>query len=853
MDTIEGDLTELYYERMQQFGRMQANLLFIKDVLLLARKGIIRPAEGTYEMTSYGMIQSYIRLGFRSLLKRRSLSGLKLLGLTVGMGSFLLIQSYINYEESYDKFHSSCENIHRIDYKLFYKGDLLSHAATTPPTIAPFIASNVAGIESYVRVLRFPDLVIRFGNNIFREDDMLIVDPSFFQVFDFAVIEGDPATALVERGSMMISRSMQTKYFGIADPIGKEISIDGYKDYIVTGVFEDPPKNSHLQFDFLLSFETARWWYEGETETDWTSSEYHSYLLIDPKTDIRKVLSSLQKINQQTPQGQKDEQQEVDRIYELTKLSAIHLHSTLDEEIDLEEKGNASMLQILNLVSYIILLIVWFNYANQSAARLFVRSKEVGLRKVMGASRQNLITQFVIESFIIHAIALAVTLASMLAVEYFTLGARVHFSLKELMESNELVGALSILLGGFLFSSLVPVFFALSFDLTKSLNGKLSTSKRAHNLRKGMVCIQLVASVVFITSTLIVFNQLNHIKSQEPGFEMKNILVLRGPTASDRNLDLFKNELGRYPNVAEVSSGQFVPGRERLPSAPVTRTDLDDLSFTWLNTGYVSNNYLTSLGVKFLAGGDFDTALSEEGEYVVLNASAIQLLQFESAEEAVGKTLQLGSGIKTKIVGVVEDYLQTSAKLVPKPLFFWLYPEESTNLLVRFKGDESAIKEQVKRAYQLAFKEDPFDYYFLSDSYDLQFEEDQNYSSIFLTFTIIAVVMACLGLYSLTYWNTLRRTKEIGVRKVLGARVNQIIVLVSKELILLFIIALTIATPLSYILANKWLEDYASRIKPGIEIFLVSIIMTLLVVLMTVGKRTFSAATSDPVNCLRDE
>lgn len=853
VDSIEGDLMELYKERAQRNGRLYANLLFIREVILLARKGIIRPLEGSYQMTSYGMVKSYVKLGSRNLFKRKSLAGIKLLGLSIGMTTFLLIQGYLSFEKSYDRFHAKHEQIHRIDYKLLHKGELLSHSATTPPTIAPFIHSNMAGINDYVRILPFPDLVIRYGNSIFREDKVLIVDPSFFQIFDFDVIEGNAKTALSERGSMMISQKMQKKYFGNSEAIGKPISIDGYKDYVVTGVFANAPDNSHLQFDFLLSFETAKWWFEGETETDWTSGEYHSYLLLDPATNLESISALLKGINQQTPQAEVDKKNEVEREYALTPITDIHLHSVLSEEIDEGSKGDGFLLQLLELVSYAILVVVWFNYVNQAAARLFVRAKEIGLRKIMGASQQNLITQFMVESFIIHLLALIIAATAVLVVHHIVKDELLLGSLDLYGQPDILIQVISVLGFGFLIATLLPVMFTISFNLGKSLSGQLKSSKKAHALRRSMVSLQVIVSMVFITCTLVIFYQLQHIRTQETGFDKEKMMVLRGPTASDKNIQLFSTQMKQNTGIKAISVGEFVPGNEKLPSAPISRTDLDKLSFVWLNSGFIGYNYFSSLGVKFLAGGDFNDQLSLENEYVILNASATQLLQFENANAAIDATLQFGSGVKTKVVGVVEDYLQNSAKVDTKPLVFWLYPEESTHILIRFTGDETSVQEQAASAYKLAFSEDPFDYVFLEDFYNEQFQADQKYGTLFLTFTSITILMACLGLYSLIYWNTLSRTKEIGIRKVLGAKVKQIVLLMSKEFLLILAVSLAIATPISYFLASNWLEYYASRISLGIEIFILSTLLTLVVVILTVGKRTYASATSNPVNALKDE
>ena len=848
---IEGDLMELYEERLQELGKAQADRKFRKDVMLLFRRSLMRPLEGSGKLNNYGILSSFFKVGLRNIFLKNSLSSFKLLGLAIGTGSFIVIQSYIGYQQNFDKFHEDYSSIYRIDYELSHKGNQLAYSATTPPTIAPFIASNIPGVEEYVRIQHFPDLVIRFGQAIFREDKVLIVDPSFLKVFNYSVIEGNPATALNERGSMMISRSARKKYFGEASPINKPISIDGYKDYVVTGVFEDPPKNSHLDFDILLSFETAKWWYEGETETDWTSRAYHSYLKLEDQADISDFASTLTDINQQTPQGEIDEKNEVERVYSLTKLENIYLHSNLQEELALRPKGNALYIQFLHIISIVILIIAWINYINQSTARLFVRSKEMGIRKVMGASHTNLIVQFLVESLLIHLFSLGLVAVGIFVYDLAFPENTLLDGISNIQDSDYLNLITLTVVGGYLLTSFLPALYVTTLNLTKALKGKLKSGATAQTVRKVMVSIQLTASAIFIASSIIIFLQLQHVINQKPGFEKEKMLVVRGPMVGDWDNEVFSAALKQRASVLKVSSGQFLPGESNLSSAPVARGDGQE--YQRLTTMFVDYGYLSSLKVNFLAGGDFNQELSNGKEYVIINESAFKKLGFASAQEAIGKAVKFGSGIKAITVGGVEDYQQTSAKSDYLPMVFWLDPWEWTNILVKYSGEDVHILQQAETTFKSLFPEDPFDYVFLEEYYQKQFQEDENLSEVFLLFTIIAILMSSLGLFSLTYWTTIRRTKEIGIRKVLGAKVFQIIKLLSSELSILILFTILIATPISYLVMEEWLVNYASRISLTPTIFILSAAFVIIIAALTVGSRVLTVAVSNPVNSLKDE
>lgn len=841
---------ELYEERVKELGKKKADRKFRTDVLQLLRPSIIKPADGTYRLNNYGMLKNFWKVGVRNTFNRKGFASINIVGLSVAIASFMVIQSYVSYEKSYDHFHENAKNIYRVDYRLLLNNKLLSHTATTPPTIAPFIADQTSGVNSFVRVLSYPGLVMRYGSSVYREDLVLIVDPSFFKIFDFNVLEGDPSTALDERGAMMISQRTKAKYFGDQDALGKAISIDGYKDYFVTGVFENPPKNSHLQFEFLLSFETANWWFEGETETDWTSRDYHSYILLDNLANLEDVEATIRQINLQTPQSQIDKENNVERVYELTKLEDIHLSSSLEEEIDERSKGNPIILRFLLIISALILVISWFNYFNQSAAKLFVRSKEVGLRKVMGASKNNLIFQFFIESVIVHGISIFLGLVLTLIVQYYTVEiGGFYFNLSFLSFESTLITVLI----GFIISSIFPAIYISSIDPTSAIKGTLRSGSKGQFIRKILVSTQLISSIILIISTIIIFLQLHHISSRDLGFDIDNVLVAKGPSGSDTGTDVFMNMLEENPNVIQVSTGEHIPGFSEIEMVPIAKKTTQDLTYKNINTFSVGYRYLTTLNAKFIAGRDFDPKLKSDTASIIINRTAMQMLQITNAVEAIDTQMQFGSGYKVRVIGVIEDYLQTSVKSKSLPLVFWLYPDEPANFLIRYNGSEEKIKKEVEEIYTSFFQEDPFEYQLLEDFYAEQFEEDQQFSFSFLTFTIIAVLMSCLGLFSLIYWSTMSRTKEIGVRKALGAKVSQIVYLISEEFIKLAIISFVIAIPIAYFIMNDWLQNYASRIALDIKIFILSALATAILVLVTAGYRTLSSAKSNPIDCLHDE
>lgn len=859
-DEIAGDLEELYYTRVEAKGKPKAILYYLKDVLLSFRNldlGFPPLLPNTMEM-----FKSYFQGTFRSMRKHRSHALLNLVGLVLGLVAFLLIDQYLAFEKSFDRFHTHHENLYRITYKLYHKNELLNHSAAIPPIVAPFMKSSLPGVRQFARAYPYPGLVISYGKNRGREDRVFMVDPSFLQIFTFPMVEGDPATALLERGAVIISGSTKKKYFGSEPALGQTIAVDGVADYKVTGVFQDIPVNSHLQFDFLFSYETIKWWSEGETETNGYSDDFYSYLLLEDHVEPSRFMEKFTKAYDRE-WGEFNRQREAKREFELQPITSIHLHSHLAKEPDPRGQGDPLVILFLGIIAYAILFIAWSNYVNLSTARALDRAKEVGVRKVLGAQRAQLIQQFLVESGVMNLLALAMALGIVvLTLPYFNSFFNLQLDPGFLSDGRSWRQLLLLLAVGTLFPGLYPAFVLSAYRPVTALSGKGRQGFTHSFLRKVLVVSQFVASVSLVAATMIIFLQLRFMKAQELGFDHEGLMVIRGPgvTEDDINVNSFfyhnnryLNALASFPEVLEVSAATNVPGEEIIDKCTI-KIYQNDMSYQGMPFLYVGYNYFSTLGIDFVSGRTFSKSFLNDTATVILNEAAIKKLGFREAQDAIGEEIIFGSGVVMKIIGVVQNYHQRSTRFAVTPMVFALYPDEWYYYLVKFQGrDYPAMIEKMSGSYKSFYPDDPFDFFFLDQFYDRQYQPSYKLSKIFSLFALFTILIACLGLYGLASFSASKRTKEIGIRKILGADVRNIITLISKEFLTLVTIAYVIACPLVYYTMTEWLANYATRIIIGPGIFLFAGIILFLAVFASVGFKTYLTARSNPIHALKEE
>ena len=807
------------------------------------------------------MLKNYFLISLRHLLKNKLFSFINIFGLALGMASFMLINSYVRYENSYDRINESIDNIYRVE-SLFYKGDQKTdHWPTSTNGYGPAMKNSFPEILDMTRInWHNSDRIVRHKEIKFRENHVCFADSNFFQFFEYPVIKGNRETFLKEPNTVIISNSAAKKYFGNDDPIGKRVQISSFSnsfDCEVTGLFEDIPGNHTMQFDFLMSWLTS-----GEWMRDfWYMHESYTYVKLRDGTDLQELESRFPELseNYKTRSTLKDHTWAIDFV----PLKNVHLNEIKPYEIE-ETKGNRKAVNFLLLISFVILIIAWVNYINLSTAKAMDRAKEVGIRKVSGSNKSQLITQFLFESMLINLFAAVV---SLILIYFSVLGLSSILGDSFTFEFGSdpfypLVFVTIIFIGTFL-SGIYPAFVLSGFKPSAILKGKFVTSKGGTILRQSLVIIQFAITIILIGSALIVGQQIKYMKSQNLGINIKQTLVIEAPTINENyqnKMLSFKNEVKDLSDVEAVTRSGSVPGKEvamflanRREYAPVEDERLYEMLM-------VDFDYIETYGLELVAGRSFDKSRSTDSIGLILNQSAVAQFGFESDEKSINERvlLEVNQNKRNHIIGVIKDYHQQSLQKDYTPIILFMDPDYSWIPITYFSvkinsNDLQRTISNINRKWNTFFPESSFDYFFLDDFFNRQYMADRQYGYTFAAFSILAILIACLGLFGLTMFTTSNRTKEIGVRKVMGASVSSIVRLLNFESIRLILIASLLGIPLSWYLINKWLDGYAFKIDLEWWMFLTPVFIVMVLSLITISYLTIKAAIANPVKSLRYE
>ncbi len=805
------------------------------------------------------MLFSYFRTAFRSLLKKRVFSFLNIFGLALGMACCMIIFQYVTYERSYDTFHEDHENIYRVQYNYFKEGEAIFKCAAAVPAVGPEMKNSFPEVLEFARA--FPIMGLIRKEDISFKQKLQIADPTWLTIFDWGVISGNPADALDGSNKLVLTKSAAERYFGNEDPMGKTLTWNSSwinEDFIVTAVLEDVPENSHIKFDVLISFQTLVDADENAA-TAWGWYDFNTYVKMQPGTDHEAFNSKFDE-HLHNIRGENFAERNYRQEFLLQPLTDIHLKSNLLQESEPEENGDADSVYFLGILAIFILVIAWVNYINLASAKSLERAKEVGVRKVMGAYRSNLVTQFIIESVLINLIAAIISLGLVyLSLPYFNQLTNSPLSLGLIFNSGTWLLVIGVFLSGALLSSLYPAFVMSSFKPIVTLKGKMTTSSKGTFLRKGLVTFQFLASVFLIAGTLIVFEQLTYLKNRDLGFEMAETLVIEGPSliAVDSlysaEYNSFKNEVLRHPNVKSLSGSSNVPGAEIFWTNSARRAELPSTENKVIYNAAVDYDYFPSYEIEVIAGRNFSKEFATDEDNIMLNEAATKFLGYASPEEAAGQKVIHGGREKT-IVGVVDDYNQMSLKNDVAPILYWCRETGRDLFSIKFQGiSASQILSDVEEIYVDFFPGNPVDYFYLDAFFNRQYAKDDQFGSVFTIFSVLAIVVSCLGLFGLSAFSALQRTKEIGIRKVLGATVPNILILLSREYMILIGLSVLLGIPLTFFVMNNWLESFAYRINIGWLVFIIAAVIVMLVAIFTVSYQTLKSARSNPSNTLRYE
>jgi putative ABC transport system permease protein len=800
------------------------------------------------------MFKNYVLTTLRNISRRKGFSMLNVLGLSIGLAASLLIMQYVKDEFSYDDFHASKENIYRVQYDRYRDNELVLQCATTFPKVAPTLLADYPEVQKACRLyLRYGGGVIRYDDIQMKEDNLFTADQSFFDIFSYPLLKGDRATALKEPNTAVVEEKTAHKYFGDADPIGKRLKFGNREEYEITGVIRSP-ENSHLKFSFLLSYPTLVKLYGPDVEQAWGWYDFYTYIQLSPGADPKALEAKFPDFIKKY--GAEGDDKKIK--FSLQRLTDIHLNSDLLQEARVN--GNGRSVYFLSIIAFFILVIAWVNYINLATARAVERAKEVGVRKAIGAGRLQLMGQFIAEALIVNfgAVITAVALMSATIPLFNTLSGKA-LTTSILTDPTLWYTAAALFLAGSALSGLYPAFVLSSYQPARVLKGSMKGTHEGLLLRKMLVVMQFVASVALIAGTLIVYNQLQFMQNRDLGVDIDQVLVINAPGVTDTStyvsqLRSFKSEVQRHPNVQSFTASSEVPGNliywtnggkriggdQELPSIVMYRMGID-------------HNFFNTYKNKVLAGRVFSEDFTADTSNVILNRKAVEVLGFNTPENAVGGQVKIGDDTLT-VVGVVENYHQEGLKSNFRQTAFHLLPENHSYYSVKVQAkDIDQTLAYIKEKYNQQFPENPFDYFFLDTFFQRQYQTDRQFGQVFGFFALLAIFVASLGLFGLASFTASQRTKEIGIRKVLGSTVPNIFLLLSKDFLKLVVIANVIAIPLVVYFMDKWLHTFAFRITIGYWIFLVSAVLTLLIALITVSFQSIRAAMANPVKSLRYE
>jgi len=797
-----------------------------------------------------------LRTAIRNLISNKLYSIIIIIGLSTAVCAFIFIMVYVRHERSFDAFHKDFTNIYRLRYeRSSITGESVKFASCCPPA-AIRIRELYPEVEKIGRIFRYRATVI-FGDRKFYEERMFFAEPQIFEIFNIKFIAGNPATGISSANCAFISESYSRKYFGQDNPLGQTISVDKEMSFVITGIFSDIPEDSHLSIDILLSWPNLITHYGADIESSWGDTGFYTYFRLSPTASPVLFEEKLKEL------VERDFGEEL-RSYKLTcslkvqALKDIHLKSDYMQE--LEVNGNSDTVLFLNIIAYFILIIAWVNYINITTARALTRATQVGLSKIAGASRIQLVWQFVVETFLINIFALAVSFVLLVLLKplFHNLTGIPH-TFNYWMKDWFWLTMVIVLTSNVIFSGIYPVFVITSVKSSRIIQGNYSHSKSGLIVRKALVTFQLLMAISLITCTIFVLRQNRFIREQDKGISIDNILVVRAPRVRDSSfgtrLVTFKEELLKNQAILKFSVGTEVPGRQILWDAGGIFRVGSDQSKNYQIIG-IDYDYLDLIGARIIAGRNFDRSFGSDSSSLILNEKAVLWMEFESPAQAVGGKVNYWDKIYS-IAGVVKDYSQQSPKAAFEPHIFRFMPHgrdvRGFFMMKTLPGNEKNILSLVEQRYNEFFPDNPFDFFFLEDYYAQQYRNEKLLGNLFGIFALLSVIITCLGIFGLTSYLMIQKSKEISIRRVMGSDVSNIIRLFSKDFIYITVIAFMLAVPVTYFWITGWLKTFELKLAITLWDFFLPYFMVQSITLITIGFIVRKAAAANPSVNLRTE
>lgn len=805
------------------------------------------------------MISSYLKIALRSLWNKKAFASINIFGLAIGLATCMLILLFVQHELSYDRFNRNADRIFRVTLHGRIGGNDINIAGASAPA-GPALLRDYPGVEAYTRFSSNGTFLVKNGEKRFLEERVIFTDSNFFNFFSIPLLKGDANSVLKEPKTVVLTRSMALKYFGNQDPIGKSLDMGNSGAFRVTGVCEDVPSNSHFHYNFFGSMKSVT------LGDKWLSSGAHTYILLRNGYPVEKLSAQMPQMVRKYigPEIQEFLGMSYDEYlrkgdkfgFGLQPLTDIHLTSNLENE--LEGNSNIKYIYIFTAIAAFILLIACINFMNLSTAGSAGRAKEVGVRKVMGSVRQQLMAQFLIESVLVTFFALLVALVLVvLLLPGFNDLAGKQFDLQSILNARMIGYALAGCLIVGLLAGSYPAFFLSAFRPVAVLKGSIQAGVKSGWLRNTLVTIQFVVSIVMIIGTMVVYQQLRFIQNKNLGFDKEQVLILHDTYLLGDKAKTFKEQLRGLSAVSSVTLAGYLPAGNSNNGTDGFLPENGDNNITpyRFTTYQVDEDYLKTLGIGLVAGRNFSKAFGGDSASVLINEAAVKQFGWK---DPIGKRIRtIGNGTPESkrfytVAGVTKDFHFRSMHERIAPLVMF-YGGDQYQIAVKIKtNDIPGVLKTLEKTWK-ATTDNPFGYSFLDERFNNMYESEQRVGRLFGIFAALAVVIACLGLFGLAAFTTIQRTKEIGVRKVLGASVLNIVSLLSKDFVKLVGIAILIASPVAWYGMSQWLSDFAYKVSIEWWVFLVAGVLAVSVALLTVSFQSIKAALVNPVKSLRSE
>ncbi|MBA4849341.1 ABC transporter permease [Emticicia sp. BO119] len=867
LEELQGDMHEQFEVQAEDLGLKKAQWLYIWEVLRFCRPYFLKRRfveQSNYANYSHPvsifspiMIRNYFTIAWRNLIRNKAFSAINIFGLSIGISCFMLIAVFVYHELSYDRYVNNADQIYRVNLAVTGNGNIALYP-NVDFAVGDGIKNTFPEVKDFTRVSQAVDFV-KYENNQFKEQHMAFAEANFIKMFSIPLLEGNIDKALVEPNSIVISKAMATKYFGDHDPIGKSLQIGTQlTEYKVTGLFDKVPDNSHFHFDAFLSMST--WHVKNPT---WSNLGPYTYIELNKNTDAKKLESKFPQLVEKyvVPEIQRDmgislaeAQKSVETFrFLLQPLTKLHLYG--GTKYELEPGGDIQYIYIFSALAVFILLLACVNFTNLSTAQSAKRSKEVGIRKVLGSIKKQLILQFLAESVLLTSFAMLFAyLLIFLFLPYFNQLANKNVSFLFFLDYKVIASLFLVSFVSGIIAGIYPAFFLSSFGIIKTLKGMLFTGgKQKKPLQSSLIVFQFSVSTLLIIATIVVYQQLQHMQNKKLGYDKDQVIFMPDSRVLGGNQLAFQEQLKRDNRVVSASISRMVPGNSNLNGTQIHPVNENgngvEIHIDIFNIDY---DYINTLGMKIKQGRAFSKEFSTDSSGVIINESAVRELGWAN-KNPIGRSIVRSGQQEYKVLGVVQDFNYTSVKQKVAPAMMMLGRNYGGMVIKINTTDIEGFMIDLKKQWDSFNPAGPMEYYFLDEKFAALYDSEQRTQKIFSAFAFLAIIIASLGLFALSTFMMEQRKKEVGIRKVLGASVSGIVQLLVKDFLILVIISILIASPLAWYAMNQWLEDFAYKIDLQWWMFALAGILAIVIAILTVSFQGIKAALMNPVKSLKSE